>query len=128
MILLDTHAWLWLTADPTRLSPSARTAVTTADRIGVCTISCWEIGMLVSAGRIRIDRELRRWIRQALTADHVEVVPLTAEIAVSAALLPREFQGDPADRIIYAAAVDLSVPLVTKDQRITSFDPRRTIW
>jgi len=58
----------------------------------------------------------------------VEVVPLTAEIAVSAALLPREFQGDPADRIIYAAAVDLSVPLVTKDQRITSFDPRRTIW
>lgn len=128
MILLDTHAWLWLTADPTRLSPSARTAVTTADRIGVCTISCWEIGMLVSAGRIRIDRELGRWIRQALAADHVEVVPLTAEIAVSAALLPREFSGDPADRIIYAAAVDLSVPLVTKDQRITSFDPRRTIW
>ncbi len=128
MILLDTHAWLWLTADPTRLSPSARTAVTTADRIGVCTISCWEIGMLVSAGRIRIDRDLRRWTRQALAADHVEVVPLTAEIAVSAALLPREFSGDPADRIIYAAAVDLSVPLVTKDQRITSFDPRRTIW
>lgn len=82
----------------------------------------------VRAGRIRIDREPRHWIRQALAADRVEPVPLMAETAISAALLPSGFARDPADRIIYATAVDLGVPLLTKDRRIHDFDRQRTIW
>ncbi len=128
MILIDTHVWLWLVSDPTRLSRPARAALRKAARIGVCTISCWEIGMLVAGGRIKIDGDLRPWIRQASTGDPMETIPLTAEIATSAALMPNSFPGDPADRIIYATAVALSVPLVTKDERISSFDPQRTIW
>jgi len=128
VILLDTHAWLWLTSDSARLSDAARAAAETADRIGVCTISCWEIGMLVTAGRIRIDRDARLWMRQALLAERLEAIPLTAEIAISAALLPEGFPGDPADRIIYAAALDLGARLVTKDRRIRSFDPQRALW
>lgn len=84
--------------------------------------------MLVVAGRIRIDREPRHWIRQALAADRVEPVPLSAETAISAAVLPSGFAGDPADRIIYATAVDLGVPLLTRDRRIRAFDRQRTIW
>lgn len=128
MIVIDTHAWLWLTSDPGRLSVTARAAVKGADSIGVCTISCWEVGMLVVAGRIRIDRDLRRWIRLALAANEITPIPLTAEIAVSAALLPSAFPGDPADRIIYVTAVAHGVPLITKDERMSAFDPQRTIW
>lgn len=128
MIVLDTHAWLWLISDPARLSVAARAAVDEAERIGIATISCWEIGMLVTAGRIRIDRDPRLWIRQALAGDHVAPMALTPEIAVSAALLPRDFPGDPADRIIYATAAGQGERLITKDERIRSFDPQRAIW
>ncbi len=33
-----------------------------------------------------------------------------------------------ADRIIFAAALDLGTRLVTKDRRIHSFDPQRALW
>ncbi|CAN5432567.1 type II toxin-antitoxin system VapC family toxin [soil metagenome] len=128
MIVLDTHAWIWLTSDPARLSATARAAVDDAESIGVCTISCWEVGMLVVAGRIRIDRDPRRWIRLALAVQGTTTLPPSAEIAVSAALLPATFPGDPADRLIYATAVAHGVRLITRDERISAFDPQRTIW
>lgn len=85
--------------------------------------------MLVERGRITIGREPREWVRQALAQDRVEAVPLTAEIAIDAALLEREgFHGDPADRIIYATARATSSQLVTRDSQIRRFDSRLTIW
>jgi len=56
---------------------------------------------------------------QALLAERLETIPLTSEIAISAALLPEGFPGDPADRITYAAALDMGVRLVTKDRLST---------
>jgi len=53
---------------------------------------------------------------------------LTAEVAVSAALLGEAFPGDPADRIIYATASVLGAPLVTRDAALRAFDPVRTRW
>jgi PIN domain nuclease of toxin-antitoxin system len=43
--------------------------------------------------------------------------PLTA--AIRAAGLGGSFPGDPADRFIVGTALELSVPVITKDQRIT---------
>jgi len=128
MIVLDTHVWLWMTAAPNRLSRDAHAAIGRSDRLGVCTISCWELAMLVAAGRIRVEQDINVWVRQALAADRVEAVPLTAGAAVAAAQLPVGFPGDPADRIIYATAVGLGVPLISRDARISSFDPHRVVW
>jgi len=38
------------------------------------------------------------------------------------------FPGDPADRIIYATALDLGVRLVTRDAAIAGYDPARAVW
>ena len=35
MIVLDTHAWIFLADDPTRLGKAARRAIAKADRLGV---------------------------------------------------------------------------------------------
>ena len=66
MIVLDTHAWIWWRADPGRLSVSAARAIADADRIGVSSISVWELGMLIRRGRISLDRDVAHWVRQAL--------------------------------------------------------------
>lgn len=129
MIILDTHAWLWWVSLPKKLGPKARDVVDRADRIGVCTISCWEVAMLSERGRIALDRQIEPWIEQALAHPRVEPVPLTSDVAVRAALLERkDFDGDPADRIIYASARLVGAPLVTRDRRIRAFDPRTAVW
>lgn len=61
MIVLDTHAWLWWVAAPERLSRVARHAIDDEHRIGVCTMSCWEVVMLERRGRLRLDRDPATW-------------------------------------------------------------------
>ncbi|MEX0674728.1 MAG: type II toxin-antitoxin system VapC family toxin [Gaiellaceae bacterium] len=128
-MVLDTHAWVWWTESPRKLSRSARDTIAGAERIGVATISCFEFVVLAERGRITVDRDSAEWARQALAQDRVEELSLTADIAVAAALLERKgFHGDPGDRIIYATARAHDAPLVTKDARLLRFDPQRTLW
>ena len=128
MILLDTHAWIWLRSDPDRLSPAARAAVN-GERAMLATISCWELATLVRLGRIALDREAGAWVSHGLGAEpQVTAVPLDPEVAVTAGGLAEAFPGDPADRIIYATALSLGCRLVTKDRRLRTFAPDRTLW
>jgi PIN domain nuclease of toxin-antitoxin system len=129
MVVLDTHAWLWWVADRTRLSAAAAAAIEESESIGVAAISCWEVAMLALRGRIALDRDLARWVRQALAQQGVAALPLTPPVALAAALLERErFGGDPADRMIYATAREAGARLITRDARIREFDPRGTLW
>ena len=129
MVFLDTHAWLWWVSAPEKLGAGGRDALDRAERVAICTISCWEIAMLSVRGRIALDREVHAWIEQALANPRVEAVPLTSDVAVRAALLARDgFHGDPADRLIYASARAAGARLVTRDARIAAFDPRTALW
>lgn len=100
MILLDTHAWLWWV---------------------------WELAMLVETGRLRLDRDVAKWVRDALSRPTIRIVDLTPEIAVPAARLAG-FHGDPADRLIAATALALNCVLVTKDRKLRAYRPLRTVW
>ncbi len=129
LIVLDTHAWLWWCSAPERLSHAAGEVIDAADRLGVCTISCWEVAMLTVRGRVELDRDVRAWIAQALALPRARTLELTSAVAVAAGLLEaRNFPGDPADRIIYSTAEAVGARLVTSDRRMRDFDPRRTVW
>ena len=120
--LLDTHVLLWWLSGGTRLSPAAAAAIASADRVLVSPISCWEIGMLARAGRIRLDRPIASWIARVFEDRRSAIAQLTPEAAGWAGALddPR-FPGDPADRLIYATALEHRVPLVTKDERLRDY-------
>jgi PIN domain nuclease of toxin-antitoxin system len=129
VIVLDTHAWLWWTAEPRRLSKPARAAIDQASSIGVSTLSAWEVTKLAVRGRIALDRDVGLWVRQALADARVEPLPPSAEIAVAAGLLDaKSFPGDPIDRLIYATAQATRAHLVTRDAAIRDFDPELTVW
>jgi PIN domain nuclease of toxin-antitoxin system len=129
VILLDTHAWVWWAIEPERLSRKARAAIDAAEAIGVCTISCWEVAVLVERRRLELDPDVRTWIRRALAHERVATLALEPDTAVNAALLVQEgFHRDPVDRILYATAKSLGAPLVTKDRRIRGFDRAATVW
>jgi len=127
-VLLDTHAWIWWVADPSRLSDRAAMAVAEAGTVLVASISCWEVTMLATKGRIRTDRPVERWIRQALARPGLQAVPLLPAVATAAGMLADAFPGDPADRLIYATARAAGAGLITRDRRLRGFDPRGTVW
>ena len=127
MIVLDTHAWLFWRSEPSRLGRRARERVE-SEEVGISAISAWEVAMLARLGRIALDREPGRWVREALAGSRVVELPVTAAIAGVAGTLDDAFPGNPADRIIYATALATGAVLVTRDRAIGAYDARRTLW
>lgn len=128
MIVLDSHVWFWWSVLPAKLSRRARQAITGAASIGVSPLSCYEIVWGVRAHRIALDRPISQWLRDALSAEGIRLVDLHPAAAQRAAQLGAAFPGDPIDRLLYATAVHLGVPLVTRDRRLRAADPERTLW
>lgn len=127
MIVLDTHAWIWLVSDPDQLGRAAHTALRGARSKGVAAISCWEVAMLAARGRIELDRDPVAWMDDALRSAEIELLPLTPAVAAASAQLAMP-RADPADRLIVATALTHGAVLVTKDERIRQARVVRTAW
>jgi PIN domain nuclease of toxin-antitoxin system len=128
VIVLDTHAWVWWHSAPEKLGDAARQAIDETDRLGVSTISAWELAMLVERGRIELDRDVKTWVRQALAHPRSVTIPVGADVAVAAGVLDSTDLRDPADRIIYATAREAGARLVTLDRAMHRFDAARAVW
>jgi PIN domain nuclease of toxin-antitoxin system len=128
VILLDTHAWVWLASAPQNLSVDARIAMESADSFGVSAISPWEVAMLAKKGRIRVDIDVRTWVQAALALPKVALVPLSPETAILAVELRNGVNRDPADCIIVATAISEGLSLISKDRRVRAFPGVQTIW
>jgi PIN domain nuclease of toxin-antitoxin system len=127
-VLLDTHVLQWWSAEPDRLSSAAAEALSTADELAVAAISWFELAWLAERGRIVVTIPLRSWLEQL--AENVRTIPLTPAIAEAAVTLPASFPGDPADRLIYATALEYGYHLVTKDRRLRDHPSPRplAVW
>lgn len=127
-VLLDTHVLHWWSAEPERLSIAATAALTAADELAVSGITWYELAWLAVHERIVLTVPIEAWLAE-LSAQ-VRTIGISPAIARAAAALPSKFPGDPADRLIYATAVENGWPLVTKDQRMRRYKhpTRVTLW
>jgi PIN domain nuclease of toxin-antitoxin system len=122
VILLDTHALIWLAEGAPQLGDGARQLVDAAlahDELGVSAITFWETAMLHQRGRLQLVQPVEAW-RRALLDRGLREWPLTGEVGIAAAALP-EFHPDPADRFITATALLYGATLVTADDRMLAW-------
>jgi PIN domain nuclease of toxin-antitoxin system len=124
-ILLDTHVIHWWSAESQRVSRPAREALDRADELVVAAISWYELAWLARHERIAVGVPIRSWL-QGL-ASQVRTIGVTPAIADAAVALPSSFPGDPADRLIYATAIEQGLLLVTKDRAIRNHEHPRSI-
>ena len=127
-LVLDSHVVHWWSAEPSRISRAATKAVNEADELAVAAISWFELGWLAEHERIIVTIPIRSWLDRL--AAQVRTLPLTPAIAATAVALPSSFPGDPADRLIYATAIEHGLRLVTKDRKLRDHrHPRRlAVW
>jgi PIN domain nuclease of toxin-antitoxin system len=127
-LLLDTHVIIWHLDGNQKIGRRARAAIDAAALgrgVLVSAITPWEIGMLVSKGRLQLQGDVMEWIRTALEKRGVLLVPLDPEIAVASTRLPFEMHPDPADRILVATARHLGATLVTADRELLELARRK---
>lgn len=127
-VLLDTHVVHWWSAEPKRVSSPARKTLEGADELVVAAISWYELAWLARHERIAVTVPIRSWLDGL--ASQVRTIGVTPAVADTAVGLPASFPGDPADRLIYATAIEHGLHLVTKDRAIRDHDKPRslTVW
>jgi PIN domain nuclease of toxin-antitoxin system len=131
VILLDTHALVWLVAEPSRLSRAATDAIRRARATGglaIASITLWELAILLVRGHIRGHGTVDGSIQQVMDAAQVSVREITPVIAALSTQFPDDFPRDPADRLIAATARSEGLTLVTRDERIRASALVRTVW
>ncbi|MGA2635969.1 MAG: type II toxin-antitoxin system VapC family toxin [Terracidiphilus sp.] len=130
MILLDTHIVVWLMVSPEQLSDRARVAILQAsiagEKIAYSPVSLYEIANAARRNRLHLYTTIEEFI--AAIGAKLELIPLTAAIAVCAAKIPVPFHGDPMDRIIAATAIVGDLTLITRDDRIRAANVCKVLW
>src|SRR5688572_1096683 len=124
-VLLDTHVVHWWSAEPQRVSRPASAVLDQAEELAVAAISWFELAWLAKHERIVVNIPIRSWLLGL--AAQVRTIGVTPAIADTAVALPSSFPADPADRLIFATAVEHGLRLVTGDQAIHDHAHPRTV-
>lgn len=121
-ILLDTCAALWMTGGGLSSRAEAEIKATREQGVDVLIspISAWEIGLLVSKGRVALVLPPLPWF-EALLEEGVVLAPMAPDVLIAASHLPGPPLRDPADRIIAATARASGYRLMTRDRPLLDF-------
>lgn len=130
MILVDTHVVVWLAFDQDQISRKARTAIDDArkdaDGLAISDITLWELAILASKGRIRLDISIESFLQEV--ESRFVVLPINGRACARAMGLPASYPKDPADRMIGATALVEGLLLLTADREIRRSRAVQTIW
>jgi PIN domain nuclease of toxin-antitoxin system len=115
VIILDTHVWLWFINGNLDLFPSNwLNQIESASRVGISPVSCYEIALAHSKGRIKLPSTAQAWFQDSLTSVGIELFPMTEVIAAQAVELS-PIHKDPFDRLIIATALVYGSKLASVD-------------
>jgi PIN domain nuclease of toxin-antitoxin system len=111
-----------MASDPGKIKPQAWDRIRAAKSpVRVSAISLYEVANLSRRRRIDLQMPMQKWFDLAFADDNLNLIPVTSEIAISAALLPDGFHGDPVDRLIAATARVHNLVLCTHDDKLLRF-------
>ncbi len=124
-VVADTHALVWFLEADERLSARAREVLEQAQQdpdsgIVVSLASRLDLHYLQRAGRLSSDDVGRVWAVTEDPSSNISSIAITGPVVAHFDSAELASLRDPWDRLITATAIDLEVPLVTKDGTITT--------
>lgn len=131
MFVTDTHPLVWYsTGKHKQLSRKVLSAFQKAESaetlIYVPAVVFWEIALLESLGKIKLKERFDHWTDALLAKQGFDIMPLETSIIWQS--IGFNFNNDSFDKIIVASAIELDIPLITKDKAITESNLVEIYW
>jgi PIN domain nuclease of toxin-antitoxin system len=124
--LLDTHTLLWWMTKPEVLSAGLRDLLDDrSNELLLSVVTPWEIAIKTNSGKLDGHPVLRKIESSPLNED-AKISRTEVSQVIRAGLLPFHHR-DPFDRLLAAQALELGIPIVSKDGIFELYGVRR-IW
>jgi PIN domain nuclease of toxin-antitoxin system len=123
VILLDTHALVWVDTDARKLGRQARLLIERAwarAELAISAVTFWEAALLHDKRRLRLPEPAAQWRKKLLDAGYLELA-LDGEMSIRAVDLTG-LPVDPADRFIAATALCHGAALMTADEELLGWN------
>ena len=126
-VLLDTQVFLWMHAEPQRLSGSARSMlIDPTQEVLVSAVSSWEIAIKHASGRLDLPEPPMTYVPSRIASAGLTAIAIEHAHTLQAGALALNHR-DPFDRLLIAQARELSIPLMTSDSVFDQYDVE-LIW
>ena len=120
-ILLDTHCWLWLQADPGKFSSATLSLLEDpAHELLLSAASCWELSIKYSLGKLPLPEPAETYVLKRLERHGVIGLSIELRHALHAGTLPM-LHRDPFDRLLVAQAQLEGLALPTADSKVRAY-------
>lgn len=114
-LLLDTHTFLWWVEDAPELSKKARQAMANpGNECFLSLVSCWEMAIKLSLGKLKLAGKLERFIPEQLAANGFRQLEIEFRHVARVATLSFHHR-DPFDRLLAAQAKEEKLAIVSAD-------------
>lgn len=125
--LLDTCVFLWLCAEPKRLSSKVKKlfADDKAELI-LSDVAVIEISLKWLSGKLELPSPPRSWVTEQTQIWDASLLPISREAIYRSSELPLHHR-DPFDRLLVSTALASSLAIVTPDEWIHLY-PVQWIW
>jgi PIN domain nuclease of toxin-antitoxin system len=125
--LLDTHAFLWAIAEPSRLSRRATKVVLNEENdLLLSAASIWEIVLKVESGKLRLPATAEYFDAHMSRLGIGSVLPVTPVHVYAITKLPAAHR-DPFDRLLAAQCRVEELTLLSADKAFRGY-PIKVVW
>ena len=126
-ILLDTSTFIWVVANPKRLSKTAKDiCLNEENTLYFSVISAWEIQIKYLLRKLPLPEVPEKIIQSQISKHRIEVLPLELDHIFQLSTLP-SIHKDPFDRMLVCQAKARRMNILTPDPQIRRYNVK-TIW
>ena len=126
-LLLDTHAFLWMSLDDPQLSEQARELIADLDnQLWLSPASYWEIAIKISLGKYELNEPLDEFVNREVSNNDISILPISTQHAQTVIKLPFHHK-DPFDRMVIAQSLTEGMTILSKDDQFAAYGVAQ-IW
>jgi PIN domain nuclease of toxin-antitoxin system len=120
-ILLDTHIFLWLISNNSRLSERHRQAICNSDNILYLSVaSVWEATIKYQLGKLPLPESPATYLPQQRERHQLVSLPIAETTITQLTNLP-PIHRDPFDRLLLCQALEHNLTIMTEDTAIMAY-------
>lgn len=126
-LLLDTHTFIWLDSNPSRLSEKVRSLLQDPNNtLLLSVVSIWEMQIKTQIGKLQLSIPLAELVESQRQANMIEILPVSLSHVLAIEQLPLHHK-DPFDRLLIAQANVEDATLISQDATLAKY-PVQLIW